>query len=209
MLELARRSGWIEVIAGCMFSGKTEELIRRVNRARIARQKVQVFKPSIDNRYSKTDVASHSDVRCQSTPIHKISELIPLVDDDTRVVGIDEAQFFDEAILSVSERLAKRGIRVVCAGLDLDFRGQPFGPMPQLLAVAEHVVKLTAVCTVCGNPATRTQRLTEVEEQVVVGAKDSYEARCREHHFVEEDSLAFSFTGQASERGQGHEISPS
>lgn len=205
MLELSRRSGWVEVVCGCMFSGKTEELIRRMNRARIARLKVQVFKPIIDDRYSKSFVASHDDSKWHSTPVHKVSEIMPLIEDDTRVVGIDEAQFFDEGIVEVVERLAKRGIRVVCAGLDLDYRGKPFGPMPQLLAIAEHIAKLSAVCTVCGSPATRTQRLTAAEEQVVVGAMDTYEARCREHHFFDEESMDFTFAKSAAKESSGHE----
>lgn len=178
--------GFIEVICGSMFSGKTEELLRRVKRAQIARQKVQVFKPIIDNRYSADHVQSHDANRVASRPIENALEILKLLDDNTRVVGIDEAQFFDDAVVEVAQKLAYRGIRVICAGLDMDFRGQPFGPMPKLLAVAEEVTKLSAVCMVCGAPATRSQRIAgptgPEAERVVVGAKDLYEARCRFCH---------------------------
>lgn len=178
--------GFIEVICGSMFSGKTEELLRRLKRAQIGRQKVQVFKPVIDNRYSADHVQSHDSTRILSRPVHQAREILDLVDDNTRVVGIDEAQFFDESVIDIAQKLAYRGIRVVVAGLDLDFLGQPFGPMPKLLAVAENVTKLQAVCMVCGAPATRSQRLSAPEGQsgdrVLVGAKDYYEARCRFCH---------------------------
>lgn len=185
MRESVNSYGWVEVICGCMFSGKTEELIRRMTRAQIARQKLQVFKPALDDRYGKEFVASHNSNRIDSIPVESAHEILMKLDDATRVVGIDEAQFFDHAVLEVVERLAKRGIRVVVAGLDMDFRGSPFGPMPLLLATAEQVTKLSAICMVCGGPATRSQRVNNSEETVLVGAQDSYEARCRAHHHPE------------------------
>ena len=180
--------GFIEVVCGSMFSGKTEELVRRIKRAQIARQKVQVFKPAIDNRYSPDHVQSHDANKILSRPVMNAREILDLVDDNTRVVGIDEAQFFDESVVDVAQKLAYRGMRVICAGLDMDFRGQPFGPMPKLLAVAEMVTKLSAVCVVCGGPATRSQRTVSSESgTVAVGAKEMYEARCR---FCHEPDLA-------------------
>ena len=175
--------GFIEVICGSMFSGKTEELIRRLKRAQIARQKVQVFKPVIDNRYSVDHVQSHDAGRILSRPVEKARDILKLVDDNTRVVGIDEAQFFDESVVEVAQKLAYRGVRVIVAGLDLDFRGLPFGPMPRLQAVAEQDTKLQAVCMVCGAPASRSQRIAgSKSDQIAVGAKDQYEARCRFCH---------------------------
>lgn len=168
-----------------MFSGKTEELIRRMKRAHIARQKVQIFKPMLDDRYGKEFVASHNANRVESIPVQSSQDIIDRVDDATRIVGIDEAQFFDKGIVSVAERLAKRGLRVVVAGLDMDFKGEPFGPMPELMAIAEQVTKLSAICVVCGAPATRSQRIAPNQDQVLVGAHDAYEARCRGHHTVE------------------------
>jgi thymidine kinase len=169
-----------------MFSGKTEELLRRLKRAQIGRLKVQVFKPKIDNRYSADHVQSHDASRILARPVEKAMDILRLVDDNTRVVGIDEAQFFDDTVVDVAQKLAYRGIRVILAGLDMDFRGQPFGPMPKLLAVAENVTKLSAVCTVCGNQASRSQRIAGSAglntDQVLVGAKDFYEARCRFCH---------------------------
>lgn len=173
-----RNTGWIEVIAGCMFSGKTEELIRRVRRAQIARQKVALFKPKIDTRYSADHIVSHSESRIPSNVVQKSSDILPLVG-DAQIVGIDEAQFFDMGIVDVAEQLADEGKRVIIAGLDQDFRGKPFEPVPQLLAVAEYITKTLAICVVCGNPADRTQRTTQGNERVLVGATDSYEARCR------------------------------
>ncbi|MBY0471314.1 thymidine kinase [bacterium] len=179
-------AGFIEVVCGSMFSGKTEELVRRIKRAQIGRQKVQVFKPGIDNRYSVEHVQSHDSNKHPSISVTRASEILELVDDNTRVVGIDEAQFFDEGIVDVAQKLAYRGIRVIISGLDMDFRGQPFGPMPKLLAVAESVTKLSAVCVVCGAPATRSQRIAGITgadaPKVLVGAKDFYEARCRFCH---------------------------
>ncbi len=178
--------GFIEVVCGSMFSGKTEELLRRIKRAQIAKQKVQVFKPLIDNRYSADHVQSHDANKVASVPVQFARDILERVDDNTRVVGIDEAQFFDDGIVEVAQKLAYRGVRVIAAGLDMDFRGMPFGPMPKLLAVAEEVTKLSAVCMVCGGPATRTQRtagpMGTDATQVVVGAKDLYEARCRFCH---------------------------
>ena len=173
-----RNTGWIEVIAGCMFSGKTEELIRRMRRAEIARQKVAVFKPRIDNRYSADHIVSHTDAKIESIAVGRSSEIPPLAR-DAQVVGIDEAQFFDMGIVDVAERLADQGKRVIIAGLDQDYRGKPFEPIPQLLAVAEYITKTLAICVVCGNPADRTQRTSASSERVLVGAKDTYEARCR------------------------------
>jgi thymidine kinase len=170
--------GWIEVIAGCMFSGKTEELIRRIRRAQIAKLNVAIFKPKIDNRYSSDHIVSHSEARLLSTVVEKSSQILEMAR-DAQVVGIDEGQFFDAGIVEVAEKLANDGKRVVIAGLDQDYRGKPFEPMPQLLAVAEYITKTLAICVVCGNPADRTQRTTASSERVLVGAKDSYEARCR------------------------------
>lgn len=172
--------GWIEVIAGCMFSGKTEELIRRLNRARIARQKVIVFKPQVDVRYAKEEVVSHSDERIPCIPVKEAGEILRLVG-DAQVVGVDEAQFFDNTLVPVVEQLANEGVRVIVAGLDLDYRGVPFEPIPQLLATAEHITKPLAVCTVCGAPANRSQRLVHRDTRVLLGALESYEARCRRH----------------------------
>lgn len=172
-------AGWIEVVVGSMFSGKTEELIRRIKRAEIAKQRVQVFKPRIDNRYSAEEVASHSDQRAHSKVIDQASDILKQLDDNTRVVGIDEGQFFDPSLLDVCQKLANRGVRVIVAGLDTDWRGLPFEPMPQLMAIAESVLKCNAICAVCGGVASRTQRLTASTARVVVGAGNVYEARCR------------------------------
>ncbi len=170
--------GSIEVIAGCMFSGKTEELIRRLRRAQIARQRVEIFKPSIDDRYSTTEVVSHSQVKIESHVVAHSRDIMRLAA-DADVVGIDEAQFFDEGIVEICETLANQGKRVIVAGLDLDYRGKPFGPMPHLMAVAEYVTKTLAVCMQSGLPASRTQRLSANKEVVVVGHTDQYEARHR------------------------------
>lgn len=172
-------TGWIEVIVGSMFSGKSEELIRRLRRARIARQKVQVFKPKIDDRYSIVEIVSHSDMRHDSIAVATAAELLSHVEKDTEVVGIDEAQFLDEGLVKVSNELANRGIRVIIAGLDQDFMGKPFEPMPQLLAVAEFITKTHAICVKCGETANYSQRTVDSESRVEVGASDKYEARCR------------------------------
>jgi len=171
--------GWIEVICGSMFSGKSEELIRRLVRARIARQKVQAFKPAVDTRYSRDHVVSHNGQRIASEHVES-ARLIPArVEADTKVVAIDEAQFLGLELVEIVEELARSGRRVIIAGLDQDFRGQPFEPVPQLMAIAESVTKTMAVCMVCGHPANRTQRLVADSERVLVGAGEAYEARCR------------------------------
>lgn len=171
-------TGWIEVICGCMFSGKTEELIRRLRRAQIAKQQVMIFKPHVDNRYSTNEIVSHNDQSLPSVVIRNATEIKNLAE-DAQVIGIDEAQFFTDEIVTVAEDLANNNKRVIIAGLDQDYRGLPFGPMPTLLAIAEYITKTLAICMVCGNPADRTQRLTESKELVVVGAQNIYEARCR------------------------------
>ena len=173
-----RGVGWIEVIAGCMFSGKTEEVIRRIRRAQIARQSVVILKPRIDTRYSPDHIVSHSEAKLPSTLVENSSDVQRLAA-DAQVVGIDEAQFFDPGLVDVVERLADSGKRVIIAGLDQDYRGKPFEPMPQLLAVAEYITKTLAICMRCGNPADRTQRLTGSDQRVLVGAREAYEARCR------------------------------
>ena len=176
--NVPRNTGWIEVVCGCMFSGKTEELIRRSRRAEIAKQKVAIFKPRIDNRYSAQHIVSHSEQSLTSIVVDDALEILPLCK-DAQVVGIDEGQFFKANLVDVCESLANQGKRVIVAGLDQDYRGKPFEPMPQLLAVAEYITKTLAICVVCGNPADRTQRKTHQADRVVVGAKDIYEARCR------------------------------
>jgi thymidine kinase len=192
MREAVGQYGWVEVVCGCMFSGKTEELIRRMTRARIARQKLQVFKPAIDDRYGRDLVASHNSNSIHSRPVQSAQEILSCLEDSTRVVGIDEAQFFDLDLVEIVERLALRGIRVVVAGLDMDYLGRPFGPMPQLLAIAEQVTKLSAICVVCGAPASRSQRITGAEGTVLLGAHDSYEARCRAHHHPEAEAASLA-----------------
>lgn len=182
--------GSIEVICGSMFSGKTDELIRRLVRARIARQKVQVFKPAIDVRYAQSKVTSHAGADFEAMPVARADEILGRVDEDTTVVGIDEAQFMDSAVVDVVQQLAERGVRVLVAGLDMDFRGEPFGPVPLLMSKAERVDKLHAICMVCGDEASRTQRLVNGrparydDPVVIVGAAEMYEARCRLHHEV-------------------------
>ncbi len=176
-------TGWIEVISGCMFSGKTEELIRRLRRAKFAKLNIIVFKPKIDDRYSKDEIVSHSEQALPSIMIEKSDEILELVK-DADIVGIDEAQFFDENISAIAIKLAELGKRVIITGLDMDFRGKPFGPMPTLLSIAEYVTKPKAICVVCGSPATMTQRITDSKETVDVGATDKYEARCRKHHYI-------------------------
>jgi thymidine kinase len=171
--------GWIEVITGSMFSGKSEELIRRLRRAQIARQRVQIFKPRVDNRFGDDQIVSHSDMRIASQTVRSSDDLVTLVDDDTDVVGIDEGQFFDVNLPAACNTLANRGKRVIVAGLDQDYLGRPFEPMPQLLAIAEYITKTLAICVVCGDPANHTQRLVASTERVLVGATGVYEARCR------------------------------
>src|SRR4051812_3916726 len=172
-------TGWIEVIVGSMFSGKSEELIRRLNRARIARQKVQVFKPKIDARYSDLEIASHSGLKHLSYPVGSTDEMMSKVERDTQVIGIDEGQFFDMALIDAVNDLARSGKRVIIAGLDQDYTGRPFEPMPQLLSVAEFITKTHAICVKCGATANYSQRTVESEARVEVGASDKYEARCR------------------------------
>lgn len=184
MHPFPKDTGWIEVVCGSMFSGKTEELIRRVKRAVIGKQSVQVFKPKIDDRYDASAVVSHSQHRLVSTPIERAEEILGRLEPGVQVVGIDEVQFFGPEIVPICEQLALSGVRVICAGLDQDFQGRPFEPMPQLLAVAEYVTKELAICVVCGNPANRSQRLVASDERVVVGAAGAYEARCRRCHVV-------------------------
>lgn len=184
------QKGWIEVITGPMFAGKSEELIRRVKTLTYTKMKIVAFKPSIDNRYDKTAIASHDGAKYDAYAIKDAKSILELVKPDTQVVAIDEIQFFDDSVVDICEYLASNGARVIVAGLDTDFKGEPFGPMPQLLTRAEFVTKLTAVCTVCGCAATRTQRLINGQPAdyhdpiIMVGAKESYEARCRKHHLV-------------------------
>jgi len=185
--QLPKDTGWIEVITGCMFSGKTEELIRRLRRAQIAKQTVKIFKPKIDERYSRNSIVSHNE---QSLPSILIDDIIEVLEhsNDAQVIGIDEAQFFNEGIVHICNLLASRGKRVIVAGLDQDYTGKPFEPMPQLLAIAEYITKQHAICVVCGNPADKTQRKTTNSELVVVGAADIYEARCRKCHYIPKES---------------------
>lgn len=184
------QEGYVEVITGCMFAGKTEELIRRINTLKYANKNIMVFKPAIDNRFSSTEVVSHAGSRVQSVDIHSAVEILQYVNEDTDVVAIDEVQFFDEEVTKVCDYLACKGKRVMVAGLDMDFRGEPFGVISKLMTTAEFVTKLTAVCTVCGAPATRSQRLVNGEPAsyddpiVLVGASEAYEARCRHDHIV-------------------------
>jgi thymidine kinase len=171
--------GWIEVIAGCMFSGKSEELIRRLRRAQIARQHVQIFKPAIDTRFADDHIVSHSEMRIESRAVASSRALLERVEPTAEVIGIDEGQFFDQELPLVCSELANRGTRVIVAGLDQDYLGKPFEPMPQLLAIAEYITKTQAVCMVCGNPANYTQRLVASGDRVLLGALGLYEARCR------------------------------
>jgi thymidine kinase len=173
------RTGWIEVITGSMFSGKSEELIRRLRRAQIARQKVQIFKPAFDNRFGDHHIVSHSDMRMASENVANSRALLAQVAEDAEVVGIDEAQFFDADLPAVCNELANKGKRVIVAGLDQDYLGKPFEPVPQLLAIAEYITKTLAICVVCGNPANHTQRLVASQDRVLLGAQGTYEARCR------------------------------
>ena len=184
------KDGWIETISGCMFAGKTEELIRRIKVLEFAKKEIMVFKPQIDNRYSQTKVVSHAGSSVESYVVSSAREILEMVKDSTEVVAIDEAQFFDDEICDVCNALAYRGIRVMAAGLDTDFKGEPFGPMPKLITEAEFVTKLAAVCNKCGAPATRTQRIINGKPAsyndpiIMVGAAESYEARCRHCHEV-------------------------
>ena len=190
---MKHNTGSIEVITGSMFCGKSEELIRRLRRASIAKQKVQVFKPEIDQRYDVVKVVSHSGSAFKAEPISEVSEIREKLNPDTTVVAVDEAQFLTEEIIPLVKELADKGIRVMVGGLDTDFRGEPFGPMPILIAIAERVDKLHAICMVCGAPASKTQRLVNGKPAhyddpiVIVGADELYEARCRKHHDVPKD----------------------
>ncbi len=175
------KTGWIEVICGPMFSGKSEELIKRLRRAQIAKRRVQIFKHGKDSRYDTSNIVSHSQQTLPSTPVTDVRDILRLVDDRTELVAIDEGQFFTDEIVAVTNTLANRGKRVIVAGLELDYMGVPFGPMPQLICSAEYVTKQLAICMTCGDPANFTQRLTHDTEQVVVGAAETYEARCRLH----------------------------
>jgi len=189
-MDTKASGGWIELVCGSMFSGKTEELIRRVRRAKIARQQVQVFKPAMDTRYTTEAVTSHNGLGVEAVPVQSAAEIEQQIRPETSVVAIDEVQFFGWEITELCEKLAYRGVRVIAAGLDMDFRGEPFGPMPVLMAQAERVEKLQAICVVCGNPASRTQRLINGqpaaydEPVILVGGSESYEARCRKCHQV-------------------------
>jgi len=189
-MDTKASGGWIELVCGSMFSGKTEELIRRVRRAKIARQQVQVFKPAMDTRYTTEAVTSHNGLGVEAVPVQSAAEIELQIRPETSVVAIDEVQFFGWEITELCEKLAYRGVRVIAAGLDMDFRGEPFGPMPVLMAQAERVEKLQAICVVCGNPASRTQRLINGqpaaydEPVILVGGSESYEARCRKCHQV-------------------------
>ncbi len=185
-----RPAGWIEVIVGGMYSGKTEELIRRLQRARYAKQKIQVFKPHVDNRYHEEDVMSHNQNSFPAVPVKSSEEIWDHLKDDTQVVGIDEGQFFDMELLRVVQDLAERGVRVIISGLDTDWQAKPFEPIPSLMAIAENVTKQQAICMVCGDAASRTQRVAQVEGRVAVGSHGMYEARCRKHFRPEVDTPA-------------------
>ncbi|HMS32543.1 MAG TPA: thymidine kinase [Ignavibacteria bacterium] len=183
-----KKTGHIEVICGSMFSGKTEELIRRIRRAEIARQRVKVFKPKIDNRYSEFEIVSHNEQSYPSIVVEDADEILEK-SFDAEVIGIDEAQFFENNLVEICQNLADSGKRVIVAGLDQDYRAIPFEPIPQLLSIAEYITKTLAVCVVCGAPANRTQRNTESSDQILVGAKNHYEARCRLHHVIHSESF--------------------
>ena len=189
-MQKGKNDGWIEVICGSMFSGKSEELIRRVHRVQIAKKKVQVFKPTIDTRYSIQYIYSHNGTKIEAINISNSKELLEKTEPDTEVVAIDEAQFYDKGIVAICQKLADQGRRVIVAGLDQDFRGEPFGPIPELLAVAEYIDKLQAICMICGSTASKTQRLVNGKPAkysdpiILIGAKETYEARCRKCHVV-------------------------
>ncbi|WP_411955593.1 thymidine kinase [Alkalibacillus sp. S2W] len=189
-MYVMKHSGWLEVICGSMFSGKSEELIRRVRRATYGNLNVRVFKPAIDNRYDDESIVSHNGNSIIARPIDDVQDIYDNIDDSVDMVGIDEVQFFDDQVIEVAQYLADQGVRVIVAGLDQDFRGEPFGALPQLLAMAENVTKLNAICPYCGSPASRTQRLIDGKPAsyddpvILVGASESYEPRCRHHHEV-------------------------
>jgi len=204
-MYLKQRDGWIEVICGPMFAGKTEELIRRVKRLEYAKQNILVFKPTIDNRYANNEVVSHNNNRTRSINISRAGEIMKYVDSETDVVAIDEVQFLDEEIVDIVEFLADHGIRVIVSGLDRDFRGEPFSFMPKLLALAEEVTKLSAICVICHTPATRTQRIVNSKPAnyddpiILVGAKDAYEARCRHCHQVPGKPTGYTLQGKEND----------
>lgn len=189
-MQKGKNDGWIEVICGSMFSGKSEELIRRIHRVQIAKKKVQIFKPTIDTRYSIQYIYSHNGTKIEAINISNSKELLEKIESDTEVVAIDEAQFYDKEIVAICQKLADQGKRVIVAGLDQDFRGEPFGPIPKLLAIAEYIDKLQAICVICGKTASRTQRLVNgqpakySDPTILIGAKETYEARCRKCHVV-------------------------
>jgi len=189
-MQKGKNDGWIEVICGSMFSGKSEELIRRIHRVQIAKKKVQIFKPTIDTRYSIQYIYSHNGTKIEAINISNSKELLEKIESDTEVVAIDEAQFYDKEIVAICQKLADQGKRVIVAGLDQDFRGEPFGPIPKLLAIAEYIDKLQAICVICGKTASRTQRLVNgqpakySDPTILIGAKETYEARCRKCHIV-------------------------
>lgn len=189
-MYVMKQSGWVEVICGSMFSGKSEELIRRVRRATYGNLSVRVFKPALDIRYAKDSVVSHNGNSTTARPVNNSQEILKHINLNVDIIGIDEVQFFDESVVDVADELANKGIRVIIAGLDTDFRGEPFGPMPKLMALGESVTKLNAICPVCGSPASRTQRLINGKPAsyddpiILVGASESYEPRCRHHHEV-------------------------
>jgi thymidine kinase len=202
-MDLVRGNmGWIEVIVGPMFSGKSEELIRRLRRAEIARKKVQIFKPNIDNRYSKSGIVSHSGLEIQSDPVKDADEIVGKINILTEVVGIDEGQFLGDNLVIVCQKLAEAGKRVIVSGLDMDYLGRPFEPMPRLLILAEEITKLLAICIRCGNPAVHTQRLVHSDELIVVGAKGMYEARCRRCFEPEVASRPHHFTAATAAAGK-------
>jgi len=178
-IENSKQSGSIEIICGAMFSGKTEELLRRIRRAQLAKQKVEIFKPAVDNRYDEANIVSHDARSVSSTPVSSAARILLLVQ-DADVVGIDEAQFFDSELVNVCNTLANRGVRVIVAGLDMDYLGKPFGPVPQLMAIAEHVTKLHAICISCGNLAQYSYRKSDENKKIVIGETDRYEALCRQ-----------------------------
>ncbi len=198
-------SGSIEVICGSMFSGKTEELLRRIRRAQIAKQKIQLFKPRVDTRYSPDHIQSHNSDRILSQPVERARDILKLLEDHTRVVGMDEAQFFDEGVIETAQKLAYRGIQVIVAGLDMDARGVPFGPIPKLRAVADEITKLSAVCVICGNRASRTQRIAggATAGRIALGAKEMYEARCRFCHEPELLGEPLPLVSQIRNLGEG------
>lgn len=204
---VSMQGGWVEVICGSMFSGKSEELIRRIRRAQFAKQSIAVFKPAIDDRYSETAVVSHNGNEVVALPVANAEDIWRHIDDQIDVIGIDEAQFFEQGIVDTVAQLANHGYRVIVAGLDQDFRGNPFGPMPELMATAEHISKLQAVCAVCGSPASRTQRLIDGKPAhyndpvILVGAEEAYEPRCRLHHKV---PAGMSVTSSSLAEGRNH-----